>query len=145
MLPLFLIAAIISIGLYFWNDSYTGGKKKDAFANRPLYQKCPEVTSASAFFFLTLLLLIINVYGGDPTAITSLIAFISWIVVVGLSSSVYGKQHVCGTSGLAAIILYVFVPVFIVLLRFIDVDNSIYAAGLGGLAAVVTSSIFYTS
>ncbi|NBV77957.1 hypothetical protein EBR66_07360, partial [bacterium] len=31
MQPLFFIAAIIAVGLYIWNDRYTGGRKEGFF------------------------------------------------------------------------------------------------------------------
>ena len=111
---------------------------------KKLYAKCTRMTSATVFFILTYILLLATIYSGDPSATIVWITFIMWIVVVFLSSSVYANQGECGPTGVAAAVMYMFVPFIIAVVSSIEKDLGVYAAILGGIITIITSGVFYT-
>ncbi|NBV77130.1 hypothetical protein EBR66_03145, partial [bacterium] len=111
---------------------------------RKLYEKCARMTSATVFFILTYILLVATIYSGDPSATIAWIAFVMWIVVIFLSSSVYANEGECGPTGVAAAVMYMFVPFIIGVVSSIEKDLGVYAAIMGGIITIITSGVFYT-
>ncbi|NBV77131.1 hypothetical protein EBR66_03150 [bacterium] len=116
------------------------------YTSQPMYQVCPMVTAASAFFFLTMILLTMYMYSaktyGNNTKIYFISAFLSWLLVAVLSVVSFFIQNRCGYIRFIGPIAYTAIPILMYIWNKIWSKKGWYIHSLIGFVLGIAPSAY---